>query len=141
MQKILQHRKYLGCTLLISIFLFYLQPSHVWGGMIATEYLIRQDSEAFSDREQVMAFFARADVMAQIQAHGISPEEALSRVDSLTNPEIALIADKINDIPAGASGNYTLDGSLLSFIGIALYAILAAIVIYFGFADDKEEKP
>ena len=144
MQKILQHRNYLGCTLLISIFLFYLQPSHVWGGLITTEYMIRQDSEPLSDRARVGAFLARADVMAQMQAHGISPDEALSRVDSLTDREIALISEKMNDIPAGASSGdtfYKLDGSLMSFIGIAIYAILAAIVIYFGFTDEKEEKP
>jgi hypothetical protein len=109
--------------------------------MVTTEYVIHQDSELLSERARVRGFLARADVMAQIQAYGISPEEALSRVDSLTDHEIALIADKIKDIPAGAGGNYTLDGSIFAIIGIAIYAIVAAIVIYFGFTDEKEEKP
>jgi hypothetical protein len=112
--------------------------------MVTTEYVIHQDSEPFSDRARVSAFFARADVMVQMQAHGISSEEALSRVDNLTDSEIASLAGKMDDIPAGAGSNgnfYTLDGSLVSFIGIAIYAIIAAIVLYFGFTDEKEEKP
>ena len=78
--------------------------------------------------------------MAQLQAYGISPEEALSRVDSLTDIEIASIAAKLDQIPAGAGGNYTLDGSVLAIIGLLLYAIVFAIVFYFSRAEAKEEK-
>ena len=79
--------------------------------------------------------------MARMQAYGMSPAEALSRVDSLTDCEITSIAGKMDRMPAGAGGTYTLDGSLLMFVGMALYAIIAAIVIYFSFNQDKEEKP
>jgi hypothetical protein len=79
--------------------------------------------------------------MAQMQASGISPTEALSRVYSLTDCEIVSIADMMNRLPAGAGGNYSLDGSLLMFIGMALYAIIAAILIYFSFSGDREDKP
>jgi hypothetical protein len=109
--------------------------------MINTQCAIHQDSEQLSARARVRAFFGRVDVMAQMQAYGISPTEALSRVDSLTDCEIASIAGKMDRIPAGAGGNYSLDGSLFMFIGMALYAIIAAIVIYFSFNHDKEEKP
>jgi len=110
--------------------------------MITTEYVIHQDSEQLSDRARLRAFLGRADVMAQIQACGISHEEALSRVDSLTDREIASIAGKMDEIPAVAGGsNFELDGSLLSIIGIAIYAIVMAIAIYFSRTMEKEEKP
>jgi len=79
--------------------------------------------------------------MAHMQAYGINPTEALLRVDSLTDYEIASLAGKMDRIPAGAGDTYTLDGSLLMFIGMALYAIIAAIVIYFSFNQDQKEKP
>lgn len=79
--------------------------------------------------------------MAQMQAYGISYEEALSRVDSLTDSEIALIAGKLDQIPAGTETVYSADGSLLFFVGVALYAIFMAIVLWFAFSDEKEKKP
>jgi hypothetical protein len=38
-------------------------------------------------------------------------------------------------------GAYSLDGGILAFIGMALYAIVAAIVIYFSSMPENEEKP
>jgi hypothetical protein len=109
--------------------------------MIATEYFLYQGSEQLSDRARVRVFFTRMDVMAQMQAYGISHKEALSRVDSLTDSEIALIAGKLDQIPAGAGTVYSADGSFLFFVGVALYAIFMAIVLWFSFTGEKEEKP
>jgi hypothetical protein len=109
--------------------------------MITTEYIIHQDSKQLSDRMRVKAFFRRADVAAQMQAYGIHPEEALARVDSLTDSEIASIAGMMDQISAKAGGTFALDGGLLMFIGMAMFAIVAAILIYFSFYSDKEEKP
>ncbi|CAB1078829.1 hypothetical protein D1AOALGA4SA_6552, partial [Olavius algarvensis Delta 1 endosymbiont] len=64
---------------------------------------------------------------------GVRYEEALSRVDSLTDREIAAIAGRLDQIPKGGEGtNYEFDGSLLAIIGLALYAIFMAIAIYFS---------
>lgn len=140
MKKIFRYRKPAGFIMLFSTFLLYLPPLPARAAMINTQHAIHQDSEKLSARARVRAFLGRADVMAQIQSFGISPAEALSRVDSLTDCEIASIAGKVDRIPAGAGGTYTLDGSLLMFIGMALYAIIAAIVIYFSSNADREEK-
>jgi hypothetical protein len=141
MKKIFRYRKSVGLIILISTFLLYFPPSPARAVMIYTHYAMHQDSEQLSGRAQVRAFLGREDVMAQMQAYGISPTEALSRVDSLTDCEIASIAGKMDRVPAGAGGTYTLDGSLLMFIGMAIYAIIAAILVYFSSNHDKEEKP
>jgi hypothetical protein len=141
MQKIFRYRKVIGLAVLISTFLICFPRSPARAVMITTEYVIHQDSKQLSARARVSAFLSRADVMAQIQAYGISPEEALSRVDSLTDSEIASLAGKMDQFPAGAGTNYSADGSLLSFVGMALYAILAAILLYFSFTGEKEKKP
>ena len=141
MKKIFRYRKSVGLIMLISTFLLYFPPSSARAVMINTQYVIHLDSELLSARARVRAFLGRADVMTQMQAYGISLTEALSRVDSLTDSEIASIAGKMDRIPAGAGGTYSLDGSLFMFISMALYAIIAAILIYFSFNRDKEEKP
>ena len=139
MQIIFRYRKVIGFTLLVSTFLLCLPQSPAQSAMITTEYLIHQDAEQLSDRERVKAFLRRADVKAQMQAHGISPEEALSRVDSLTDNEVALIADRMEQLPAGGA-TFTADGSFLMFLGIALYLIFAAILLWFSFGDDKDKE-
>jgi len=108
--------------------------------MITTEYAIHQDSEQLSDRARLRAFLGRADVMAQLQAFGIGHEEALSRVDSLTDREIASIAGKMDQI-ASVAGGYEFDGSLLAIIGLLLYTIVFAIVFYFSRTMEPEEQP
>ena len=140
MKKIFRHRKSVGLIMLFSTFLLYFPPLPARAVMINTQYVIHKNSEQLSARARVKAFLGRADVIAQMQAFGISPTEALSRVDSLRDSEITSIAGKMDRIPAGAEGNYTMDGSLLMFISMALYAIIAAIVIYFSSNSDKEEK-
>ena len=141
MQKIFWYRKVTGFTVLISTFLLCLQQAPVRAVMITTEYFIHQDSKQLSERARVEAFLKRSDVMAQMQAHGISQEEALSRVDSLTDSEIALISGKLDQIPAGAEAVYSADGSLFFFVGVALYAIFMAIVLWFSFSDEEDKKP
>jgi hypothetical protein len=108
--------------------------------MIATEYVIHQDSEPLSERARVGAFLGRADVMAKLQSWGISREEALCRVESLTDREIAFIANKVDQIPEIAGG-YELDGSLLSIIGLAIYTIFMILAVYFSRTMETEEKP
>ena len=138
MHTIFRYRKFIGLTLVISIFFLTFPSSSARAVMITTEDLIHQNPDRFSDRARVKAFLGRADVMSQMQAYGINHQEALSRVDSLTDSEIASIADRMDQLPAGA---YALDGGILTILGIALYAFIAAILIYFSSTDDTEKKP
>ncbi|MGD2036802.1 MAG: PA2779 family protein [Desulfobacterales bacterium] len=141
MKKIWRYRKSVGLIMLISTFLLYLPLSQARAVMINTQYVIDQDPERLSDRARVIAFLERKDVMAQMQAYGISPTEALARVNSLTDCEISSTAGKMDRIPEEAGGAYALGGGMLMFIGMALYAIIAAILIYFSFYHDTEETP
>lgn len=141
MQQIFWFRKIIGLTVSITIFFLYYPPSFARAGMIATEHVMHQVSEPHSDQARIKAFFHRADVVGYLKASGIRYEEALSRVDNLTDKEIAAIAGRLDQIPIGGeSTNYELDGSLLAIIGLALYAIFIAIAIYFSRTTDKKEK-
>ena len=140
MQNIFRYRKYIGLTVSVTIFLLNLPLSPAQAVMIDTEYVIHPDSEQISDRVRVIAFLRRADVVAQMQAYGISREEALSRIDSLTDREIASIAGKMDQAPQAAGGRYELDGSLLAIIGLAIYAIFMAIAVYFSRTMETDEK-
>jgi hypothetical protein len=108
--------------------------------MITTESVIHPDSDPLFDRARVRAFLERTDMMIQMQSYGLSHVEALSRVESLTDREIALIADKMDQIPQVAAG-YELDGSVLSIIGLAIYTIFMILAVYFSRTMETEAKP
>jgi hypothetical protein len=141
MRFIFRFRKIIGIATSIAIFLLYCPPPFVHAGMIATDHVIYPEFEGHSDRVRIRAFFERADVMAYLEASGIPYKEVLSRVDSLTDREIAGIAGRLDQIPEGAeSTNYEFDGSLLAIIGLAIYALFMAIAIYFSRTMDNKEK-
>ena len=141
MQKIFRYRKFIGLTVSILFFLLNFPPNSARAAMIATEYLQYQDSELLADRAQLRAFLGRAEVMAQMQAYGISHEEALARVASLTDKEIASLAGKMDQISKVAGDTNEFDGSLMAIIGLALYFIFMAIAIYFSRTAQPENKP
>ena len=52
-------------------------------------------------RERVQAVLERDDVRAEMVALGVDPEEASARVASMTDSEVAAIAGKLDQLPAG----------------------------------------
>ena len=104
------------------------QPS-AQAAMVTTEDSIDQYSKADFDRARITAFVSRNDFIAQLQSYGISSEEALARINSLTDQEISLIAGKLDQLPAG--GVLTPDQlALYVLIGIAIISLILAIITY-----------
>jgi hypothetical protein len=77
-------------------------------GMVSTESLIKQRSaeagmsaQAPSARERIRDVLARSDVRDQMIALGIDASEAEARLAALTDQEVADIAGKLDQLPAG----------------------------------------
>jgi hypothetical protein len=66
--------------------------------MISTETVIESD-RANEARVYVNSVLAREDVMTVLMSQGIDMTEAKARVDSLSNTEIVLLADNIEQLP------------------------------------------
>ena len=138
MQNLLHCRKLIGLTLVITIFGLNFGQNTARAAMVTTECIIDKASEPLSDRGRIKAFLARADAMAHLQAYGISPEEALSRVDSLTDSEITTLAGRMDQATAVAGG-YEMGGGALWIVGLLMYTIVFLIVFYFSRAKMKED--
>lgn len=54
------------------------------------------------DRERVSAFLAREDVRTSLQAQGVDHADAIARVQALSDAEVAQLADRVDQAPAGA---------------------------------------
>jgi hypothetical protein len=76
---------------------------------------------AQAQREQVASFLRREDVRRQIEAMGVDPKEADARVASLSDAEVAKLAARIDQIPAGAGV-----AAVFIILGI-IFAVLLAL--------------
>lgn len=75
---------------------------------------------AQAQREQVASFLKREDVRRQIEAMGVDPKEADARVASLSDAEVAKLAARIDQAPAGAGV-----AAVFIILGIIFVVLLA----------------
>ncbi len=72
------------------------------GGMITTQEALAAERSQ-SDRERIHAVLARDDVREQLVAQGVDPAEVEDRVAALSDAEAAQMAERLDQMPAGAS--------------------------------------
>jgi len=93
--------------------------------MIGTEKLL-QAEDLQEKRDCLHRLMAREEVKSALIARGIDPLEAQLRLQSLTDEEIRLIADKLDDLAAGSG--------VITFSMIIL-GVIIALVLIFNFTD------
>ncbi len=122
--------KALSCLLIVSLCNMLWFSSYVRAEMIGTETVIGPRAENPVGREKVHAFFNWKDVQLKLGTYGVSREEALARVDSLTNEEVATLVRKIDQMP---EGGYVDEEDF--FIGLLILlgiVIVIGLIIFFG---------
>ncbi|HLF11585.1 MAG TPA: PA2779 family protein [Gammaproteobacteria bacterium] len=101
--------------LLSSVLVAASMQSAVYAGVIGTQELInvidRQATIA-----QIDTVLARADVRDQLERLGVDATQAGERVAALTDQELQLLADNLQNLPAG--------GDALGVIGIVFLVLL-----------------
>jgi len=98
-------------------------------GMISTETVLA--AQANNDaREQVVDFFARADVHQALLAQGIVADEVAARVASLSDAEIMKIANELEHLPAGASLGAVVGAVLFIFVVLLITDILGYTKVF-----------
>jgi len=92
-------------------------PFQVSAGMIGTDAVVSA-AQAQAARTAVLSQITRADVAAQLQSLGLTPQAAKDRVAALTDSEITKLAGQIDSLPAGADGGALL---LLILVGVLIW--------------------
>jgi len=95
------------CTLGLGL------PLPASAGIVTTDQI-----SAGVERDRVKSFLDRADVQAQMQVLGVDPQAARARVDALSDDEVATLAGRLDQLPAGGD----------SILGI-LFAIFIILLI------------
>ena len=77
-------------------------PLTAQAGIVGTdEVLAGAATPSTHERERVSRFLAREDVRQALQAHGVTPQAAAERVQVLSDAEVAQLAGRIDEAPAG----------------------------------------
>ena len=86
--------------------------------LVGTDTVISDSGAAM---ERISAFLERADVVAELEALGVSPDEARARIAALSDAELNRIAGKIDSLPAG-------EGILGAVLGAALIVFIVLLI-------------
>jgi hypothetical protein len=58
-------------------------------------------SAATEERERVIGFLSRDEVRKSIEAQGVDPQDAIKRVQAMSDEEVQQLAGRIDQLPAG----------------------------------------
>ena len=143
MRTVFRYQKLISLIVLVSLYWLCMPQLPAHGAMVTTEDTLDRDSKSDFDRARIKAFVSRKDVIAQLQSYGISSEEALACVDSLTDQEIALIAGKLDQLPAGAAADLgAAIGALIAPYVLIGVGIITVIILIIALAlDEGPNKP
>lgn len=97
-------------------------PSQAFAGMVATD---DATNHALADqgRAKIMALIQRDDISKQLQSNGVTAEQAVARVNALTDDEALQVSAKLEQLPAG--------GDVLSLLFTIFIVLLVTDILGF----------
>ena len=110
-------------TIFLSILLALMPLLPAQAAMIGNEQIVSQSQT----RDSLQRLFEQDTARQQLQAWGVSPEQISSRIDSLTNTELASINQQVNDLTAGSG---VLGILLVIFVVFVITDVIGATDIF-----------
>jgi hypothetical protein len=98
-------------------------------GMIGTQdYLAAEELD--HKREQVLAVLQQKEVQEQLERWGVDPAEAEQRVQSLTAAELDELAQRMDELPAGAGLGSVVGAIVLIFLVLLITDLLGLTSVF-----------
>ena len=107
-------------TLTLSLLLICAPISQAQAAIIANAQLIDQVQQV-NDKDALLQTINRVDVQAQLLSMGVTAADLESRINQMTQQEVAQLNQQINDLPAG--------GDVLAIIFIIFIIFIITDVI------------
>jgi hypothetical protein len=112
----------IACALIVSIIGLGM-PTSSLAAIVATD-----EARAAIQRDQVTRVLERSEVRARMQALGVDPDMARTRVAALSDDEVASLADQIDQLPTG--GSDVLTAVLVVFLILVILDLLGVTNIF-----------
>ena len=84
-----------------ALALFGASVSPLYASMLGTGSLIAAE-QAGADRERLLGMLERDEMRGQLQAMGVSADLAAERVARMTDAEVRMLNERLDELPAGA---------------------------------------
>ena len=107
-----------------------LLASTATASVISTDKMVAEYSES-SERAEMKAVLASEDVRARLMELGVSPADVEARIDSLTPTELAMLHERMDELPAGAGAG----GLLLLLVLIFFITDILGVTDIFPFVN------
>jgi len=101
-------------------------PLPAQAGLIGTDHAIRR----LDSRKTLDVFLDRADVRAKLEAYGANPSEVKVRAAAMTDDEAAMLAGRIDSLPAGGFVGEIVGALVLVFLVLLITDILGYTKIF-----------
>ncbi|MDP2760046.1 MAG: PA2779 family protein [Sideroxyarcus sp.] len=97
-----QHSGFMRWTSRVMIMLMVSigMPTTAFAGMVQTDQTVNH-AMAEQGRAMIMALVDRDDIRAQLEAKGVTSEQAKARVNALTDEEALQVSGRLDQLPAG----------------------------------------
>ena len=113
-------------AIFLSILLALMPLLPAQAAMIGNQQIINQN-QSQQTRDSLQQLLEQETARQQLQAWGVSPEQINSRIDSMTDAELARINQQLNDLNAGGS---VLGILLVIFIVFVITDVIGATDIF-----------
>jgi hypothetical protein len=123
-------------VLIILAFAYSISWASAHAAMVSTDEIIKQNQYNL-DRERLQMLLDDSEVRKLLEAWGVDSAEAKARVDSLTDQEIAEMATRMDQMPAGGSAIGTLVGAALIVFLVLLVTDILGYTDIFPFVKKK----
>ena len=100
--------------------------------IIGTDQVI-SSTQAQSDRAHLLESLNRVDLAEQLRSAGVDPVQLKDRIASLTNEEVALLNEQLDEMPAGGG---IVGAAVFVFVVLLITDVLGYTDI-FPFVDSK----
>jgi hypothetical protein len=130
MKRLGRLRKFIASSVAVAFCFLSVVVAPVQATLVGTADIIAAQENDMT-RDKVKTFVAREDVANHLQALGVSVEEAQARVDTMTAEEIQLLAEKIDQMPAGGDAlGFVLAVAVITFIVLVITDIMGVTDVF-----------
>ena len=123
-------QKLVASVVTVCFCFFSIVVAPVQAAMVATPDILQMQDNDLA-RDKVRLFLQRQDVNNYLEAMGVNAKEAQARVDTMTNEEIRMLANKIDQMPAGGDAvGFVLTVAVVVFIVLLITDIIGVTDIF-----------
>ena len=113
-------------AIFLSILLALMPLLPAQAAMIGNDQIVNQDL-SHQTRDGLQQLFEQETAQQKLQAWGVTPDQIKSRIDSLTDAELARINKQVNDLQAGGD---VLGILLVIFLVFVITDIIGATDVF-----------